>query len=349
MDTLRGKSVFNRLQHTVIIVRSELLLIVSCLIFALCCISFKIQMSPVPILVVSLFVTVAAFLTVHIYWSKFKKGLEAELVYRLPIEKELHDASMVQEKYLPLPEFRDDYSQVSSFYRSASHTSGDFWDYFVLGGKSYFVIADATGHGYSPALISSAIKGCLSALRFKVEATENECLSPEEVVKFANYTVYQCAKSEINMSFFVGVVDFKASILTYSNSSHPSPMILRRRDDETEILKLSKTDNLIGEKPSEEYHQATIPVVAGDVLVLFTDGLTESRSLAGEIYGKKRFQKILSNHSAEATSSLVTQVVSDFLQFNEGKILDDDITFVAAKFLALPQTSKEEPSSIPPL
>ena len=77
-------------------------------------------------------------------------------------------------------------------------------------------------------------------------------------------------------------------------------------------------------------------IAPNDILLLYTDGLMEGKNVAGEMYGKKRSRKVVEAALDGGPEKVVTQLMADFLQYNEGKALDDDITLAAA--LILPST-----------
>ena len=152
-------------------------------------------------------------------------------------------------------------------------------------------------------------------------------------------TIYEAANRKFVMTFFATIVDFEARTLTFSNAGHNFPMLIRARPGQGEpaVVPLVTRGNRLGDVKESRFVERSVPYAPGDVLVWYTDGLTEGVDAQGEEYGEKRFRRSIRAALAEGPEAILERILQDaerwFVDFSRP---EDDITLVVGKFLEPP-------------
>ncbi len=237
-------------------------------------------------------------------------------------ESEIRIAAGIQTAFLPrtVPQPRG--CEVAAFTLPAKEVGGDFYDFFGQGeGRYALVIADVAGKGVPAALY-------MALSRTTVRTVARWCRVPAETVRRANDTVIEDAGSVSFVTLFYAVVDEQARTLTYVNAGH-NPPILRRADGTIETLE--PTGPVIGFLENMEYGEVTVPLLPGDLLVLYTDGVTEAEGESGGMFGEERLRSVV-EEVAELPADAVAAVIRDAVMAFAGKAPQfDDITVVVLR------------------
>ena len=266
--------------------------------------------------------------------SKKIVQLIQESVDKVLLEKELSIAAMVQQNLIPKGDFKNDWIEVQSYYRSASQCGGDWWGFFPIGNKIAFMIADATGHGFPSALITASARSCFSVIQ-KLSQKEKDIIhSPKSLLSFANRAIYDSGNGQIMMTFFVGVIDLDEKTLTYASAGHNPPWLFKKEDGKYSLKSLAASGQRLGETQDfDEFEEKSIAIDKDDILFLYTDGLTEGKNATGDMFGKKKVRQTLEAHLELPPKQIVDQLVSEFIKHNGIKALDDDVTVAIAQIL----------------
>lgn len=264
--------------------------------------------------------------------SKRISDLMVEQARKLHLENELAIASTVQQTLIPPNVFRNEKIFIRSHYQAADECGGDWWGYFGMKGKLCLMIADATGHGLSSALITASARSCFSVMAKLAQEDPDFTFSPSAMLQFANRVVYDASMGKVMMTFFMAVLDFAENTMTYSSAGHNPPWYFKSDGNGGFAMKsLVSIGTRLGEsRDVGEFEEKTIPIAPNDILLLYTDGLMEGKNVGGEMYGKKRSRKVTEAALDGGPEKIVTQLMADFLEYNKGKALDDDITLAAA-------------------
>lgn len=248
-------------------------------------------------------------------------------------EKELEVARVIQESLLPPSRlFERSGFEFMGFFKPASICGGDWWSYSeIADGKLLVLIGDVTGHGVSSAMITAAAKSCCDTLR---HVTEGE-LTVTFLLEELNKTIYEAANRKFVMTFFATIIDPRARTITFSNAGHNFPLLFRARplEGEPAIVPLVTRGNRLGDVMESRFLERTVPYAPGDVLVWYTDGLTEGVDANGEEYGEKRFRRSIRAALDQPADAILQRIIRDaerwFEDFNRP---EDDITLVVGKF-----------------
>jgi len=257
-------------------------------------------------------------------------------VHSVMIDEEKKIADSVRENLIPPTQYGDSNLEVFSHYRSSKGCGGDWWGFFQAQNKLCIMIADATGHGVSSALVTAATKSCFSMIQRFAQENPQFPLNPSDIMAYVNKVVYDVASTKIMMTLFVGVIDLKEKTLTYSNAGHNPPWLYQLGDQGFVQTSLVAEGIRLGESLSPPaYEEKTVPVKKGDLIVLYTDGLLDNKNLEGEPYGKKRARKAIEASLKDGPRAILQGLIDDVTTFGEGKSLDDDMTVAVFRLLSL--------------
>jgi|GEM_PF-631313 len=250
-----------------------------------------------------------------------------EKMKQVQLEQEVQIASTIQQTLIPPPQVSDNFVRIESYYKSAAQCGGDWWSYFEVDDKVCVMIADATGHGMPSALITAAARSCFSVLNKLAQDDPNFSFSPVEMLEFANRVIHEAAQGKIMMTFFVATLDFRNGKLTYSSAGHNPPWLFKKSGDKYVMKSLTAVGQRLGElADNSAYEEHVLDIGEGDILFLYTDGLTEGKNLEGEMYGKKRVKKVMESVVPAGPYKSLQTITSEFMNHNGDKPLDDDVT-----------------------
>jgi len=275
--------------------------------------------------------------------SKKIGELIKESVEKANLENELAVASAVQQTLMPPTEFKNDQVLIRNHYQSASQCGGDWSGFFQVGNKLAVMIADATGHGVPSALITASARSCFSVLQKLAQEDPNFSFSPSAMLSFANRVVYEASGGKIMMTFFVGVVDFSQGKMAYSSAGHNPPWLFKKDANAFTLNSLAATGTRLGEAMNAPpFEEKSIAVSVGDILFMYTDGLTEGKNKTGDMYGKKKVRKRVEASLSRGPAGVISDLMKEFLAHNGEKPLDDDVTLAVASILKVGAAQRPE-------
>jgi sigma-B regulation protein RsbU (phosphoserine phosphatase) len=243
------------------------------------------------------------------------------------MEQEIEIARRIQESNLPGSIDFPKGATIAARYVPMSTVAGDFYDVQTKDETGAgILIADVSGHGVGAALIGSMLKVC-----FATQAPH--VADPARVLTEINLAL----QGKIETSFVTACslfFDFKKKILRYSIAGHPPPFLLRKSDPD--IIKLTHAGTMLGPFPDSVYENEELRLAKGDRLVLYTDGLTETRSRTGELFGDDRLEAVIKALAGDSPDLTADRIVEDLLKWSGrsgGRSLDDDLTLIVVDVL----------------
>jgi len=238
------------------------------------------------------------------------------------MEQELALAGKVQSSFLPgeLPAIAG--WQINAALRPARQTSGDFYDVISLpGGRLGLVVADVVDKGVGAALFMA-----LSWILIRTYAAELTA-EPERVLSAVNQRILAEVDTGQFVTVFYGILDPATGKLTYSNAGHPPPYLFStRRIDKA--LPLSRTGMALGVTSSETWEQADAQIGPGDVLVLYSDGVTDAEGTQGESFGRERLKARIADSLGCSALELQEAVLTGIREFARDSVQSDDVTLM---------------------
>lgn len=245
--------------------------------------------------------------------------IEIEQIERL-YARELEQAAEIQTRLLPESAPVIGGWEVAGYNAPCRTVGGDYYDFILCpDGKLAIVVADVAGKGLPASLM-------MSNLQAKTQAIVEVCQSPAEVVTRLNRGMARTCPGNRFVTLFYGLIDPATGALAYSNAGHNPPMLLHRGGGAEQ---LDKGGPVLGILAAMRFQEADAVLDPGDVLVLFSDGVTEAVNAADEEFGEERLLSVVraaGNNSAHAIVEAVHNAVRDF---TAGQPQADDITVVA--------------------
>ncbi|MRR10896.1 PAS domain S-box protein [bacterium] len=231
-------------------------------------------------------------------------------------------ADRLQSALLTIPEEIEGINFAHA-YRSATDAArvgGDFYDLFELGGSRVgIVIGDVAGKGISAAVLTSLVKNTVQAHASEPGKT------PAQVLELTNDIIFKSTSMEAFVTVFFGVLDCRDGTMVYANGGHTSGMLLRPGGP----VALQVTGPLLGALASARFRDTWARLDPGNVLFLYTDGLTEARR-DGELYGEARLFEALTRSTGTAPLDVLSDVIGEVVAFARG-LLNDDLALLAVQ------------------
>jgi serine phosphatase RsbU (regulator of sigma subunit) len=128
---------------------------------------------------------------------------------------------------------------------------------------------------------------------------------------------------------FVGLADIDNHTLTYCSAGHPPALLVRAKD--TELVTLGVQSGVVGAFENMRYQDGVVEVSKDDILILYTDGVTEARNLDGAFFGEDGLRDIVAQEAAVGFSGIVDRMIERVSDFSGGS-LEDDVALVAVRF-----------------
>lgn len=255
------------------------------------------------------------------------ENLESITEEREREKAEMNLASKIQESILPrvFPAFpeRQDFDIYASM-MTAKELGGDFYDFFMVAeNKLCFLVADVSGKGAPAALVMMSAKTTI-----KDYLSMN--LDIETVIEKVNKQL--CKDNEVFMfiTSFIAVVDLETGIMDYVSAGHNPPLI-RKQNSEFEYMDVN-SNCILAVDYYATFKKQTIKFDYGDVLFIYTDGITEALNSNGKFFGMDRLRKTLNDKYYEDIYQMIPYVKGRIDQFQDGFPQSDDITMLIFKY-----------------
>lgn len=246
----------------------------------------------------------------------------AERARRQMLDREIEIAGEVQRRLFPqtLPECET--LEYAARCRPAEEVGGDYYDFLALPqGRLGISIGDISGKGIPAALLMASLQA----------SVRGQSLVPGQaaakLVANVNRLIYDASMDGQYAAFFYAQYDPASRTLTYVNGGQNAPMLLR----DAEIIRLDKGGPPVGLFESAVYEQESIQLMPGDLLVLFTDGISDAENPEGCDWGEKELKKVVRNLSGRAPGELIEEILAAADRFAAGAPQHDDMTLVAAR------------------
>ncbi len=246
--------------------------------------------------------------------------LHQELLEKERMEKELALARGIQRSLLPETAPLVEGFDIAVLNEPCYAVGGDYYDFLTLGPHTLLVvIADVEGKGVSSALVMSNLQATLRALVLHLH-------SLDEIAESLNRMILNDTRSQKYLSIFMGLIDVRRKGLHYINCGHVPPVIIRPNHAP---IPLTDGGMVIGLFENARYERGHIKLQGGDVLILCTDGITESMDPQHEEYGAERLIHCVQGVGEQKAGEIVSFVATDVARFSRhGTHLDDKVMIV---------------------
>ena len=261
---------------------------------------------------------------------EFVRKSQQEHTQLVSIKSDLAVAGEIQQAILPqrFPPIEEMADMVDLFatMTPAKEVGGDFFDFFKIDEKRLgFVIADVSGKGV-PASIFMAVSRTL------LRATGMRGIDTNECLNYVNNMLCHESIDSMFVTVFYGIYNTETGLVEYTNAGHNPPYVVRA-DGTVDTLPMS--ENIVaGMFDDFTFTQSTLQLDKGDMLVLFTDGVTEAFNTSGEMFDEKGLETTLENKGAGKSSRDICQeILKDVNDFSGKEPQSDDITLMAIRRL----------------
>lgn len=244
-------------------------------------------------------------------------GIEKE-----KMEKELSLASQIQRDFLPKENPKSKGFEIAGANVPCYQVGGDYYDFIDIDPERIGItIADVSGKGVSASLL-------MASLRAALQSEVHSEYDIERMVKKLNDFVHRSSSTNKFITFFFSELNKKTSELKYINAGHNPPLIM---DLKGNVRRLESSGFCLGMFPNIDYKLEKLNLNVGDTVLLFTDGITESRNKDNEEFEEKRMIQLMNKHSKIGAEDLIEKINQELEEFTVGTEPSDDQTIVVIK------------------
>lgn len=262
-----------------------------------------------------------AFIVSNLIKERETESIKETIESELKIAREIQ-LSIVPKIFPPFPD-RPEFD-VYAVLHPAKEVGGDLYDFFLIDDEHIcFTIGDVSGKGVPASLFMAVTKTLIKAKTEKITP-------PDEILFKVNNELYQENDSMMFVTVFVGILNIKTGEVVYSNGGHNSPYLIRKNGD---IKMLEKVGGrLLGISENAPYKKNSFTLQSGDLLFLYTDGVTEAMDVNEKLFSEKKLEETLKRIYHQSPQDITQGVLSEIEKFANGANQSDDITIMILKY-----------------
>ena len=246
--------------------------------------------------------------------------LYREAVEKAKLDRELQTASKIQQALLPEPRRTGPFYEAVGASVPSRMIGGDFFDYLDMAEGAFgFALGDVTGKGPSAALVTAVVQGILGS-------HVGTAIGPADLVALVNRVLLSRRIESRFATIFLGTIT-PAGMLTYCNAAQNPPFLFSAQGAE----RLETGGTLVGAFTDAVYEQGTRQLAPGDTLVMFSDGVVEALSAAGEEFSDDRVRGAV--NPVQPPERILDALLRDVHAFTHGAPQSDDLTAVVVRYL----------------
>jgi serine phosphatase RsbU (regulator of sigma subunit) len=239
-------------------------------------------------------------------------------------EHDLTLAAQVQRQVLPKPPICTSL-ELAAAMETAQLLGGDYYDFFQISDNVVdVVIADVSGHGAAASLLMPSLA---VALRLRAR----ELSGPAAIISDLDQVLRQITSTATFVTMFYARFDQAGRTLEYANGGHNPPLLTRSKTGQS--LQLDAGGPILGILKDTHFSNTVVTLEKGDILTLFTDGVTEQENETGEEFSTSRLEQVVLNNEEEPASALVGHITEAVSTFAGNQPQVDDLTVVVVKIL----------------
>lgn len=246
--------------------------------------------------------------------------LYREAAEKTKLEQEMKIAAEIQQALMPVGERRGGFFEATGTSVPCRAIGGDFFEYLDLpDGRLGFALGDVSGKGAPAALLTAMVQGM-----FTVQAAASP--GPAEALAQINQGLKRRSVESRFVTMFYGIVGADGA-LSYCNAGHNPPVLVKKDC----VVRLETGGMILGLFDFATYDQETVQMEQGDVLVVFSDGISEAQNLAGEEYGDDRLIRCLTDNRGATPASMREALLASVRTFSAGVSQGDDMTLLIVR------------------
>jgi len=239
-------------------------------------------------------------------------------------QSEIKIAQRIQASLSPSAPIKSNHFEVTGYCLPADQVGGDYFDYFYRNEDHLdMIIADVSGHSIGPALF-------MVETRSAIRTQANGSGTPAETLKVLNNFLFEdLDRSDYFITLFYLQYNITNHQLSFANAGHPPPLLLS--PFQSECRELDADGLILGVNKNVVFEEKTTTLSQGDLILLYTDGLTEAENADGEFFGLKRVNDILVQHALKSPQAIIEALLEQLKQFCRSESFNDDITLMIFK------------------
>jgi sigma-B regulation protein RsbU (phosphoserine phosphatase) len=261
-------------------------------------------------------------------------GTQTDVTARRQIEEERHEmeiARQIQLSLLPSAPLQVDGALVAGYCLPAVHVGGDYFDYFDMGDTVDIVIADVSGHSVGAALIMAETRSTLKMeTHWMMKGQSKLTHGADKTLSILNDLLFEdLNRADFFISMFYLTYHADTREIVYANAGHNCPLLLRR--GEKDCTELDADGLILGVMKGVVFEKKKLSLKEDDVVLLYTDGVTEARNKQGEFFGVPRLCDLFIAHAEASPQDLIRIIVDELGIFCQSRSFDDDVSLVVLK------------------
>jgi sigma-B regulation protein RsbU (phosphoserine phosphatase) len=257
--------------------------------------------------------------------SELAESLAKEASQRARINREIEIAREVQQRLFPQRMPVVPGASLAGACRPAQGVGGDYYDAFELpDGRLGLAIGDVSGKGISAALLMASLRACLRTM------TVVASMDLAKLMERMNQLVYESSAVNRYATFFFSVYDPATRVLCYVNAGH-NPPALSRSSTDSPVIRLEAGGPVVGLLPHMQYEEQSVTLQAGDLLLTYTDGISEAMTEDDEEWGEERMLQTVKASQGRSVEEILRAMFQAADQFTAGAEQHDDMTLLLMK------------------
>ncbi|GAB4304201.1 MAG: SpoIIE family protein phosphatase [Desulfuromonadia bacterium] len=269
--------------------------------------------------------------------AREKERMEKEqaLLENARVTRDMELARQIQRSLLPTTIPEPLRGHIAATCIPATHVGGDYYDFTMPTPHDITLfIADVSGHNVAAALIMVETRGFFRIFSSSRKGTA-DTLSLMNRQLFHDLSV-----SELFITAFYAKYDSRRGILTYSNAGHNRPLVVRHDGDE--VIELDTEGLILGIREKVEFEQKEMELSEGDLVILYTDGITEAENEEGIQFGVERLRDLVRSSVHDEPGRIIERVIAEVYRHAGEKTVEDDISLVVLRIPSGQSNQKEQ-------
>jgi len=249
--------------------------------------------------------------------------LYEESLEKQRIEQELNLAAEIQKELLPDKSPDSQKLDIKAKIMPCRQLSGDLYDFIKLGDNHIgLVIADVSGKGTPGAIL-------MATTRVTIRESSEGFFATGKVIDRVNKSLHADTRPTEFVSMFYGVLDENKLTFTYTNAGHNAPILFRNK----RTIFLEAGGVLLGIINDAKYDEVQIKLKSGDLILFYTDGVTDIMNRNKEVFGLRRLINVVRKNMKMSSEDIVEEIYNELIRFSENEPQTDDLTLIVLKVL----------------
>ncbi len=257
-------------------------------------------------------------------YEQVRQALDSERQARALVDADLTAASLLQQELLPAHFTRRPGLDVAHLFQPAAGLGGDMLNHVALDEHTVgFFLLDVCGHGVAPALLSFAVAHALGEMFAEARAAGD--VAPEQLLQSLNRRFFDRSGNGRFFTIVLGLIDLSNGRTQVCQAAHPPPLLLRASGH---VEAVAGGGLPVGVFEQADYEATEVTLNEGDLLVIYSDGLTECEDPSGQQYGQERLGALLGARRGHSAEGLLQAVKQSLVAWQGEEQLEDDLSIL---------------------